>query len=475
MLRASRPMSPAIERYYRAARQAGCPLDQALNFSRAACILQPKQLLASSAARLCDHTDGPTEIGYGGARGGGKSHWMGADDCMRFAGLKCLLLRKVGGSAKEGFEDLLSGTLGQIGGKYIPSSNVWLAPNGSKIKLGHFQNERDIDKYLGLGYDVIGIEEATTLSESKMRMIRTCNRTTKRGWRARIYSTTNPGGIGHSWYKERFIVPFRAKLLGKTRFVPALLEDNCYFEPEYRANLEELTGWQREAWLNGDWDIAIGKFFSCWRHDKHVVEPFPIPHDWRLWMSFDYGFGHDTAVYLFAKSNDGQIFVIAEHGERKKLPRQHADAMQAMLDRHGIAKHRIEAIVAGGDCWNKDRDGGSIEQDYANLGWSFDRANDDRINGAAAIARRIGEYNRDGTISQLPSVFVWNTCPKLIECMPNMEHDPQRPEDVLKVDMDQDGRGGDDAYDSFRYGLMFAEQATRSLTAIVSPFAGRGR
>ena len=36
----------------------------------------------------------------GGARGGGKSHWllaqMGADDCQRVPGLKCLLLRKVG-------------------------------------------------------------------------------------------------------------------------------------------------------------------------------------------------------------------------------------------------------------------------------------------------------------------------------------------------------------------------------------------
>jgi hypothetical protein len=35
-----------------------------------------------------------------------------------------------------------------------------------------------------------------------------------------------------------------------------------------------------------------------------------------------------------------------------------------------------------------------------------------------------------------------------------MQHDPRRQEDVLKVDADINGEGGDDEYDSARYGLM---------------------
>ena len=42
----------------------------------------------------------------------------------------------------------------------------------------------------------------------------------------------------------------------------------------------------------------------------------------------------------------------------------------------------------------------------------------------------------------------------LVECAPQMQHDPHRPEDVLKVDCDDDGVGGDDPYDCLRYGLM---------------------
>ena len=48
----------------------------------------------------------------------------------------------------------------------------------------------------------------------------------------------------------------------------------------------------------------------------------------------------------------------------------------------------------------------------------------------------------------------FNTCRRLIETMPLMQQDPKRPEDVLKVDVDEEGRGGDDAYDALRYGVM---------------------
>ena len=77
------------EDFLQAALAAGCPEDQVRNFILARVFLQPRQLAASAAARLCDRADGPTSIGYGGARGGGKSHWllaqMGCDDCQQEA------------------------------------------------------------------------------------------------------------------------------------------------------------------------------------------------------------------------------------------------------------------------------------------------------------------------------------------------------------------------------------------------------
>src|SRR5512136_1410801 len=207
----------SLERCLSAGRAAGCPEDQVRNLIAARAYLQPRQLAASAAARLCDQADGPTAIGYGGARGGGKSHWLlaqlGADDCQRVPGLKCLLLRKVGKANLEHFEDLRRKLFNRLPHEFSAFRGILTFGNGSRIIAGHFQNERDIDAYLGLEYDAIGIEEATTLTARKYQDITTCCRSSKvlsdgQHWRPRIYSTTNPGGIGHAWYKKLFIQPY---------------------------------------------------------------------------------------------------------------------------------------------------------------------------------------------------------------------------------------------------------------------------
>src|SRR5262249_25103656 len=151
-------------------------------------------------------------IGYGGARGGGKSHWllaqMGADDSQRYPGLKCLLLRKVSKSNREHFDDLRQRLFLSLKHKFNATDGILTFENGSRIIAGHYQHEKDIDSYLGLEYDLIGIEEATTLTARKYQDISTCCRTSKPDWRPRIYSTTNPGGVGHDWYRQTYIVPF---------------------------------------------------------------------------------------------------------------------------------------------------------------------------------------------------------------------------------------------------------------------------
>lgn len=456
MATATQPNSLLLERYATAAKAAGCPRDQVENFLRAGVVLQPMQLRASAAARLCDFPNGPTEIGVGGSRGPGKSHWalaqVAADDCQRFPSLKALLLRKVGKAAKESFEDLRQRVLMNLGHNYRRQEGVVTFSNGSRIVIGHFQKENDIDAYLGIEYDVILTEEATTLSSSKAKAISTCCRTSKTGWRPRQYKTTNPGGIGHASFKERFVTPWRQDRQTETRFIPGTVYDNRFINPEYRRNLEALTGWQRQAWLDGNWDIAAGQFFTTWRNEVHVVKPFPIPQGWRKWASLDYGFTHYTSVHLLAQSGDGDIYCFDEHGERGWLPQRHGPAIHAMLARHNLKVHNLWQFVAGADVFARKPDGGTIADAYQSEGFTLTPANDDRINGAGEILKRLG----DVSAGIRPSLYIFDRCARLIECIPALQHDPHRPEDVLKWDTDEDGQGGDDFYDSARYAVMAA-------------------
>ena len=42
-------------------------------------------------------------------------------------------------------------------------------------------------------------------------------------------------------------------------------------------------------------------------------------------------------------------------------------------------------------------------------------------------------------------------CQRLLDCLPALQHDRNRPEDVLKVDAHEEGIGADDAADALRY------------------------
>lgn len=435
---------------------AGCPRDQVRNFLAAGVVLQPRQLVASAAARLCDQADGPTAIGYGGARGGGKSHWllaqMGADDCQRVPGLKCLLLRKVGKANLEQFEDLRRRVFGKLKHEFSAFRGVLSFKNGSRIIAGHFQSEKDIDAYLGLEYDVIGVEEATTLTSRKYQDISTCCRTSKPNWRPRIYSTTNPGGVGHAWYRTRFVVPMREGREVDTRFIPARVGDNAFNNPEYRKILEGLTGWQKRAWLDGDWDIAAGQFFTTFRRDVHVIEDFDDTRAVEWFAAMDYGFAHYTVVLLGCRDGDGNTFIVDEHAERLWLPQRHAAAIKAMIGRRKMGDRRLEIsdlrrFVAGADVFSRQSDGTTIAGQYAKLGITLRPANMDRVNGWAEILTRLGEVEA----GIAPTLFIHRRCGRLIETLPALQHDPNRPEDVLKVDADEDGVGGDDAADALRY------------------------
>jgi len=460
-------LTASMERYAEAARAAGVSREQLGRFLAAGIVLQPRQLQASAAARDCDRAEGPLEIGYGGARGGGKSHWllaqMAVDDCQRRPDLKCLLLRKVGKAGKESFEDLRLRILKGLPHSYRRQEGVLYFPNGSRIILGHFKDEKDVDAYLGLEYDVIGVEEATTLTFSKYRAVRTCNRTSKPDWRPRTYSTTNPGNIGHAWYRERFITPHQKREETATRFVPATVDDNAFLNAEYTSNLDSLTGWQLRAWRYGDWDIAAGQFFTTFRRDVHAIPAFPLPQGWRKWCALDYGFTHYTAVYLLAEDGDGTLYLVDEHAERGWLPQRHAPAIHAMLARHDLKISDLWKFVAGPDVFArrglKEGEAQTIAETYEALGIKLEPANDDRVNGAGEMLSRLGDVNADPPI--LPRLFIFNRCARLLECLPALLHDPHRPEDVLKVDCDEDGVGGDDYYDAARYGVMAAWKPRR--------------
>lgn len=448
--------SSSLERLLRQAKAAGCPRDQIARFLAAGYVPLPKQLLFHAAARQADIPGMPDDIATGGARGGAKTHGTFAqvaiDDSQRMPGLRTLFLRKIAKAAKESLQALCKKTLKNI--PYRPNWNegiIRLPHVESVIIVGHYGKESDIDQYIGLEFDNLVIEERTQISARRIEMLYGSIRTSNSRWRPRKYSNTNPGGPGHVDFKNTFVIPYRQGKEKYTRFIPSTYKDNPFLDEGYIRYLEGLTGVLGRMWRDGDWDVGAGQYFVHWDYNQHMISKWlywPIPAHWDVWAGFDYGFGHPTSVHFYTEVN-GTLYTIAEHVKPYWLPKQHAAALRDIAQKIGRDIRHI-TFYAGHDCFSRESSGRTIAEQYADEGINLVPANVNREQGAAAMLERLGDP-REG-IS--PTWYILDTCPLLAETIPAMQTHPNNAKDVIKVDADEAGEGGDDPYDSARYGLM---------------------
>ena len=325
-----------IEQYIEAAHRAGCPKDQIDRFAKAGYIATPEQLEFHALARQCDAEGGPTDCALGGSRGGMKSHAILAqvciDDCQRVDNLKFLFLRKTQRAAVESFADLVGRVLSGVPHTF---ANGCITVNGtnSKVIIGGYQDESDIDHYVGIEYDGLIVEERTQISAGKLEKLYGSIRTSKLNWRPRKYSSANPGGIGHNDFVEKFIVPHKHSMERDTRFLQTSYRNNPFLDSAYVAYLDGLSGQLGKMWRDGSWDVYDGQFFmQLGDHNKEV--PFTIPPDsyGRVWMSLDHGITHNTSAGIWFLDNELKTHRIFSYSANGGTTQSHALAIWDMIE-----------------------------------------------------------------------------------------------------------------------------------------------
>ena len=434
----------ALERYIEQAKLAGMPSNQVESFIKSGYIALPRMTYYHAIAREADKDGGPIEIAMGGARGPGKSHaalaQVGLDDCQRYEGLKFLFLRKLAKSAQESFEDLIQKSFTYTEHNYIPSRNKLEFPNSSSIVLGGFNNESEIDNYLGIEYDGLVLEEATQISKRKYDMLMGSIRTSKPGWRVRKYLTTNPGGIGHAWFKEKFVIPHRQGREQYTRFIPSTYKDNPFLSADYVYYLENLEGALGKAWRDGDWDVFEGMAFPQWDYERHTCEPFQIPTHWPRWRAVDWGYSAPFCALWAARNLDNQRIYVY----RELYGAGFTDVQQARMIRENTASDEmIKATFMDPAMWARNRQNDdrvySTADTYQDEGIFPNKADNDRLSGKRKFDRMLGNLP-DGE----PGIVFFRNCKNTIRTIPELIYDTTRPEDV---DTTQEDHG----YDTVRY------------------------
>lgn len=387
------------------------------------------------------HQSGADEVVYGGAKGGGKSCALILDAfsyAVRNQGALIYLFR-------ESF-DALESNLIYTWKKMIPGEGVlWkyksqthtveFLKGGSLIRFRYLTSLDDALQYNGREMDYLGIDELTFYDEEWVDIVKSCLRSPK-GFHPTFKGTCNPGGRGHAWVKKRYVdgTVKGAKIVkdrksGNTiEFIPATVRDNTVLmenDPGYIRRLNNLPKAQRDAYLNGNWDIFEGQYFEEFDHDIHVCKPFPIPKEWTRYVAFDYGMDM-LAAYDIAIDEQEQAYVLNEIYKPKLIVSEAASLIRSTF------KTEPAAYIAPPDLWNRHSDTGrSTAEIFANYGIYLIKSSNNRIQGWNDLREWLKPYKDEQDVMRA-KLKIFNTCPNLIRCLPMLQYDDKEPNDCSK-------------------------------------------
>lgn len=418
------------------------------------------------------------EVFFGGARGGGKTEgsigdWLEHADTYG-AEANGIFLRR---TSKQ-LEEVVARTrviFKPLGAYFREQKGEWIFPNGARLKFRYLERDTDAEEYQGHNYTWCGVEEVTNFpSPEPINKMRATLRSST-GVRARMVLTGNPGGPGHQWVKERYVVPaprgykvikepflnpFTKETIELERvYIPSRLSDNSLLmrnDPMYVARLQQQGSAQLvKAWLDGNWDIILGAFFDCFRLDLHVL---PITHLQRIpkealrFRAFDWGSAAPFSVGWYAVS-DGNW------GLPKGALVKYREWYGSYIDQSGVhrgLKMDAEQVAAGilerdkneyirysvADPSIFQRDGGpSIGERMMIKKVVFRAADRKRIIGWDQMRKYL--QGTDG----VPMLYFIECCESTIRTIPILQHDERDAEDL-------DTDGEDHAADETRYACM---------------------
>jgi hypothetical protein len=412
-------------------------------------------------------------VGYGGARGGGKSWAVRVKAvllCMKYPGIKVMIVRKTYPELQENHIIPLCEMLDCYGEKgeriasYNDAKKHIVFPNGSRILFRYCDTEKDTLRFQGTEVDVLFVDEATQQSEEKMDKLKACVRGVN-AFPKRIYYTCNPGGEGHGWVKRLFIDRhFKENEKAEEYvFIQSLVTDNealMEADPDYIKQLEALPPKLREAWLHGNWDIFEGQFFEDFRIDPdmraayehgceltadelrsqhrwcHVIEPLDLSHGnmrgWKIYRSYDFGYGKPFSCAWWALDYDGVLYRILElygctdtpnEGLRWTPDQQFKEIARIEREHPWLQGKKIDGI-ADPSIWDNSR-GESIAETAMRYGIYFTPGDNKRIPGWMQMHYRL-QFDENG----YSRMYIFDNCKAFIRTIPLMLYHKTKPEDL---------------------------------------------
>lgn len=446
------------------------------------------------------------ELFFGGAVGGGKSDYLLGDFAQDVPNYGSNWQGVVFRKSHPQLEELISRAAQVYPAwfclewkqAYRTGTSTFHWPNGATLKFRHLEDDDSWTSYQGHAYSWIGFDELPHWATPKAYMeLKTRLRNGAMVIpNKRIRATGNPGGVGHGWIKKYFGIdryPLGSVIIepdseggNKKMFIRSRVQDNKILlanDPTYIARLKDLGSEVLvKQYLEGDWSVVAGAYFSEFSPNKHILVPFEIPKDWMRYRSMDWGSAKPFSVGWYAVADGTQppgcsqaiprgALIKYREWYGTKVSNREVDIGLKMtaeeialgiLEREPVTEVMSMSVI---DPAAFKEDGGPshaermskisrVRLDGTIQAVTFQRGDNTRIGGWDMVRQRLKG-------DEAPMLYFFSTCADSIRTIPGLQHDVGKPEDL-------DTDGEDHAADELRYACM-ARPWVRKNPGVVQP------
>lgn len=191
----------------------------------------------------------------------------------------------------------------------------------------------------------------------------------------------------------------------------------------------------------GDWGIDGESFFEEWRNDTdhykdrintHVIDPFEIPDDWKIYRGFDFGYAKPFSIAWYAVDHDNRLYRILEYygctnepnTGLKITPDEIFAQTKKIESEHRWLKGKHIYGIADPSIWDASR-GISVAETGEKIGVYFEPGDNKRIPGWMQCHYRL-MFDDNG----IPMFYCFSTCKQFIRTIPQLRYDSVKPEDI---------------------------------------------
>lgn len=188
----------------------------------------------------------------------------------------------------------------------------------------------------------------------------------------------------------------------------------------------------------GEWGIDGLVFFPEFTETDHVIEPFEIPKEWRIYRALDYGMDM-LACYWIAVDTVGNAYVYRElyegrdNGKGLNGAGHIISEAAARILELTPEDEDITATFAPPDLWNRRQESGrSVVDIFNEYGIQLTKTSNDRLDGWAAMHEWL-KVQRNEFGEMKPRMQIFKTCVNLIRCIPELQYDEKRVNDAANT------------------------------------------